>query len=180
MDSRIFYINFAMNLLTWLILIIGGLLLRFYLRGYFKEKGKNLATKEDIKEITEKVEAVKAEYAKQRELDKDAINLMDKQRDLSSQVVDLINHYKELPPAGEKQNENQLRDFEQEYYKLIPWIPTEILRALNSLFSSSVPAAAKPDTKDLIVAVRHAILKTGSGDFKGSEIVHFVGFGKKG
>lgn len=29
--------------------------------GYFKEKGKNLATKEDIEEITEKIEVVKSE-----------------------------------------------------------------------------------------------------------------------
>ncbi len=38
------------------------LLLRHYLPEYAKEKGKNLATKEDIGEITRKVEAIRAEY----------------------------------------------------------------------------------------------------------------------
>jgi hypothetical protein len=174
MDNWMFDVNLAMNLLTWPIL---GLVLRFYLPSYLEQKGKNLATKEDIKEITEKVEAVKAEYAKQLELDKDAISLMDRQRDLSAKVVDLINRYKELPPAAD---EKQLRLFEHDYFKLVPWIPTGILKALNSLFSNSVPAAAKPDVKDVIVEVRRAILKTGSGDFKGGDLVHFVGFGKKG
>jgi predicted nuclease with TOPRIM domain len=173
-------VNFIMNLITWVILIIGGLLLRSYVPSYLKHKGANLATKEDIKEITEKVEAVKAEYARQLELDKDAINLMEKRRDLSAKVVDLINRYKELPPAEEKPDEEQLRRFEQDYYKLVPWIPTDILKALNSLFSKSVPAGAKPDLKDVIVAVRRAILKTDSGDFTGADIVHFVGFRKKG
>lgn len=33
-----------------------------YIVSYFTEKGKNLATKEDIKDITDKVESVKASY----------------------------------------------------------------------------------------------------------------------
>jgi len=168
---------FVMNLITWVILIIGGLLLHSYLPKYFQQKGENLATKEDIEEITEKVEAVKVEYARQLERYKDDMNLMDKRRELSARVVDLINRYKELPSTAAE--ENQLRLFEQEYYKLVPWIPSDILKALNSLFSNSVPAATKPDSKDVIVEVRRAILKDDCGDFKGADIVHFVGFGKK-
>ncbi len=40
--------------------IIAGLVQ--YIVSYFTEKGKNLATKEDIKDITDKVESVKASY----------------------------------------------------------------------------------------------------------------------
>ena len=178
MDNWIFAINFVMNLLTWGILIVGWLLLRDYLPGYFQEKGKNLATKEDIREITEKIEAVRAEYAKQLELYKDEISLMEKRRELSAQVVDLINRYKELPPAGEAPNQEILRRLEQDYYRLVPWIPTDILEALNSLFSRSVPAGNKPDVKDVIVAVRQAILDEESGNFRGEDIVHFVRFGE--
>lgn len=49
------------------ILLGGGivyLLLKFLLPSYLSEKGKNLATKEDIASITEKVESVKTDYAK--------------------------------------------------------------------------------------------------------------------
>lgn len=35
-----------------------------YLVFYFREKGKNLATKEDIEEITKKIESVKTSYSK--------------------------------------------------------------------------------------------------------------------
>lgn len=37
--------------------------LRYYYPKYFEEKGKNLATKQDIEEITRKVESVKADIA---------------------------------------------------------------------------------------------------------------------
>lgn len=40
------------------------LLLKSFLPSYFSEKGKNLATKEDVASITDKVESVKTDYAK--------------------------------------------------------------------------------------------------------------------
>ena len=43
------------------IIIIGIGLYLALVKSYFKEKGKNLATKEDIGEITSKVENVKSE-----------------------------------------------------------------------------------------------------------------------
>jgi hypothetical protein len=41
-----------------------------YLAFYIREKGKNLATREDIHEITDKIESVKIEYAKELEVRK--------------------------------------------------------------------------------------------------------------
>lgn len=38
-------------------------MLKFLLPGYLGEKGKNLATKEDIEHITDKIEAIKTQYA---------------------------------------------------------------------------------------------------------------------
>lgn len=52
---------------------IVGLMIKVYLPGYFREKGKNLATKEDIAGITKQIEEVKVEYAKQLELYKTEI-----------------------------------------------------------------------------------------------------------
>lgn len=43
------------------------LLIKYFLPGYLSEKGKNLATKDDISEITDKIESVKAEYSKEIE-----------------------------------------------------------------------------------------------------------------
>lgn len=48
------------------LLILLGLYLAFY-KSYFKEKGKNLATLEDIEEITSKVEAIKTDFLRETE-----------------------------------------------------------------------------------------------------------------
>jgi hypothetical protein len=48
-------------------------LYRHYLPGYAAEKGKNLATKEDVADITRQIEDVKAEYARDLESLKAAI-----------------------------------------------------------------------------------------------------------
>ena len=42
-------------------IIAGGFIL--FLLTYFREKGKNVATREDIEKITDKIEGVKLEYA---------------------------------------------------------------------------------------------------------------------
>lgn len=47
--------------------LVLGLLVNNYLPKYFGKKGENLATKEDISEITTKIEAVKHDYARQLE-----------------------------------------------------------------------------------------------------------------
>jgi len=44
-----------------------GLLLYRYLPAYTAEKGENLATKEDIAEITKQIEGVKSSYAHELE-----------------------------------------------------------------------------------------------------------------
>lgn len=41
-----------------------GWFIKEYFPSYMKEKGKNLATKEDIEEITKKIESVKSEFQK--------------------------------------------------------------------------------------------------------------------
>jgi len=43
--------------------LIAFLLIKFYLPSYLAEKGKNLATREDIEDITDKIESVRLQYA---------------------------------------------------------------------------------------------------------------------
>lgn len=49
-----------------ILLILIGLYLAFF-KSYFQEKGKNLATLEDIEEITSKVEAIKTDFIRETE-----------------------------------------------------------------------------------------------------------------
>ena len=60
-------------LLTVLILIAAGYWLKNYLPSYFSEKGKLLAQKKDIEEITEKIETVKAEFTTNTEILKSSL-----------------------------------------------------------------------------------------------------------
>ncbi len=53
----------ALEVIAFVGIGVAGLFWRFYLRSYLSEKAKNLATKEDIKGITNAVEAVRSEYA---------------------------------------------------------------------------------------------------------------------
>ena len=55
-------ISIILDGLTFVVIIVSGFLLKNYLPSYFGEKGKNLATKEDIVEITDKIEGVKNQY----------------------------------------------------------------------------------------------------------------------
>lgn len=52
-----------LNIATLVVLVIVGYFLKNYFPSYFKEKAKNLATKEDLKEITNQVESIKHLYS---------------------------------------------------------------------------------------------------------------------
>ncbi|MDX2172996.1 MAG: hypothetical protein SFY56_07750 [Bacteroidota bacterium] len=54
------------SIIVQILILIFGLYLAFF-KSYFSEKGKNLATKEDIEHITKKVESIKTEFIKETE-----------------------------------------------------------------------------------------------------------------
>ena len=68
-------VEVIIELVTLAVVLVIGYLLRGFFPSYSKEKGKNLATKEDIQGITEKIEAVKVEYAKSLEAVKTKLQL---------------------------------------------------------------------------------------------------------
>lgn len=63
--------HFMTYILTFMVGGVATLIWRNFLPTYMGEKGKNLATKEDIAAITSKIESVKVEYLKQLEDYKD-------------------------------------------------------------------------------------------------------------
>lgn len=72
-----------LSLLQIVIAVILGLVIKSYLPSYFSKKGENLATKEDVKEITEKVEEIRVEYAKRQHVSERAF---DKEFDILSDI----------------------------------------------------------------------------------------------
>jgi hypothetical protein len=57
-------IDGLISFLSALLAVLLGLYVTQYLPGYVRKKGENLATREDIEEITKKIESVKDEYAR--------------------------------------------------------------------------------------------------------------------
>ncbi len=73
---------FILDKIVVALVVFGG----YYFASYFREKGKNLATKEDIDKITKATEAIKAEISsdtwvkqRRRELKLEAANTMNRQ-----------------------------------------------------------------------------------------------------
>lgn len=61
-------VQIIIDILEIVAVFLLGLFLKNYLPSYMNEKGKNLATKEDIQEITQKTEAVQQEFREKFEL----------------------------------------------------------------------------------------------------------------
>lgn len=61
-------------------LCVIGLFAKKYLPSYLQQKGRNLATKEDIKEITDKIESVKTQYTKSIEELKADLSIRNEQK----------------------------------------------------------------------------------------------------
>ncbi len=75
--------NLIVILQGCILLGIGGIFLfRKYLFSYSSEKGKNLATKEDIKDITRKVEEVKSEYVAELERLKVELSVLSRKQNI--------------------------------------------------------------------------------------------------
>jgi hypothetical protein len=98
------------NILINDIVIIGITLFLFFFISYFKEKGKNLATQEDIKDITKKIESVKSVYEKKH------INL---QKELDSKIEIMKAKLKTTEIYFQKQLE-ALEEFLKIYRKIYP------------------------------------------------------------
>ncbi len=58
-----------LQILVLIIILVGGLILRNFLPKYFEEKARNLATREDIEEITRRIETVKSEVSRMQSVD---------------------------------------------------------------------------------------------------------------
>ena len=66
--------DFVVQALSWLPPFLAGLLLGHFLPSYVRKKAEHLATKQDIKRITEIVEAVKLDSSKQLEAIRTTLN----------------------------------------------------------------------------------------------------------
>lgn len=150
--------NIIVIIMSFLVGIILGLIIHNYLPSYMKKKGENLATKEDIGDITEKIEGVKNEYIKENEKLKAVLQVSATQqniiRDKSREV--LLNFFEynlELLAKYDAELENQIYSSEKldlvkystEVYSLITNIEKEFHKILLYFKRDEIimPAAKK-------------------------------------
>jgi hypothetical protein len=100
--------------------VIIGLILNKYLPSYFGEKGKNLATKEDVEEITSKVEKVKF----QLENDKNNINK-------KKEIYELISEALNIFISNRSVSDDEKNKFYKAYSLAWLWASNDVLEKLN-------------------------------------------------
>lgn len=180
------YLTAALSIINFIILIVGGLILRGYLPSYFNEKGKNLATKEDIELITDKVEKVRSQYISDIERLKssleDEARRVEKRRDVYEKITDSLRIF----ITGHSSNQNQKDGFLNSYSTAWLWAPDEVLKALNDFLSLQLRYAQnqalvkQEEMKTAYVRCVMAMRKdVGFSDTTvGTEDYQFVYFGK--
>jgi hypothetical protein len=142
-----------MEFISFLAGLIAMFLLQQYLPSYIKQKGKNLATREDIHEITRQIESAKIEYSRELEGLKNQLNLkfhahtvrFEKEfrvlEEVWSRLIDLHNAGAAFKPgfkSGEPDEEEDKKRFWEAYNALLrtidvqkPFFPQEVFNLLE-------------------------------------------------
>jgi len=110
-----------------------ALLLVLFLKSYASEKGKNLATKQDIAVITDKVEGIKTKYESESKL-------IQIRRRLFEQVADSLRVF----VAGHPSDTNSKDRFLTSYANTWLWAPDNVVKALNEFLYLQRQFVAKP------------------------------------
>lgn len=105
-----------------------GSLIAVFLKSYFSQKGKNVATKEDVKVITEKIEKVKNTYQRSMEIHKMELKKiydisrpsLSKMTELDNILIDNIASLNEIGFDFSRLNKNELGEsFSDKLHELV-------------------------------------------------------------
>ena len=135
---------FAVSIINFIVIGIFTLYGKNYLTSYFTEKGKNLASKEDIHEITDKVEKIKSQYLADLERVKSNLQaestLLQKRRQVYEDIAGALRVF----ISGHQQDQTAKEKFLQAYATAWLWAPDNVLTALNEFLKKQVLFAQQP------------------------------------
>jgi hypothetical protein len=123
--------------LDWITLgtaVIISLLLNKFLPGYLSEKGKNLATKEDISQITEKIESVKSIYSNEDKV-------LERRRQIYEEIVSALRIF----ISGHGISTEQKEKFYEAYASAWLWAPDSVLIKLNTFVEQQIKYTEKTE-----------------------------------
>lgn len=132
------------EILLWanlIVLLLIGFGLKTYLPSYLKEKAKNLAKKEDIQEITDKVENIRKIHKSDIEIFKGEIqsNLeaLERKREVYNDFIKSLGVF-----IGGRTNDDQKQIFLDCYAALWLWAPDKVIAVVNSFVDLQIKAAS--------------------------------------
>lgn len=114
--------------------VIISLLLNKFLPGYLSEKGKNLATKEDISQITEKIERVKSIYSNEDKV-------LERRRQIYEEIVSALRIF----ISGHGISTEQKEKFYEAYASAWLWAPDSVLIKLNTFVEQQIKYTEKTE-----------------------------------
>ncbi|AEG02384.1 hypothetical protein [Methylomonas methanica] len=146
------------RIMDWLILVSIWLLsvvIYFSGRTYFNEKGKNLATREDIRKITEIVESIRLQNNQEIELLKAQLNntseALVRRRDVYENLGGSIRIFIQGQFPDQSLRLQRQQEFLDSYISAWLWAPDENIRALNAFIymNQREPAEDNPKQRKL-------------------------------
>lgn len=127
-----------MQILNILVIIAVGIIFlfrRFYLPAYLNKKGENLATKEDIADITEKIEEVKMEFTSQA-------HALIKKRETYEKIISGMQVFIEGHTASEQEKSQMLEAYSIAWL----WANDEVLKKLNQHLALQIKRTSNPSS----------------------------------
>lgn len=120
-----------------------GLFIGNFLPSYMRKKAENIATKEDIKGITDSMESVRVSYAKQLEHVKSDLN---KHTDLISRKRSIYSKLsRSMRVFIDGHGSNELKaEFLSNYAELWIWASDEVVISANKFVDAHIIIAARP------------------------------------
>ena len=126
-------IALALSLISFVGLAVASFIYSRYLPSYFAEKGKNLASKEDLAQLTDLVEKVKASHVAELERVKAALFSEGQITERRRRVYEDVCAALKIFIAGHSQTPQAKERFHEAYAAAWLWASDDVLDALNHL-----------------------------------------------
>lgn len=134
----------ALSIINFVVIGILTLYGKHYLTSYFSEKGKNLASKEDLHEITDKVEKIKSQYSSEIERLKSKLQaestFLQKRRRVYEDIASALRVF----ISGHQQDQTAKDKFLQAYATAWLWAPDAVLSLLNEFLKKQILYTQQP------------------------------------
>jgi hypothetical protein len=150
-----------------------GLFIKDYFPSYFSKKGENLATKEDIEDITKKIEGIKSSYSIELEKIKTELLWESKTREQAHKVAEYMSLARSLKEDSSEENYRKANTLS---WELSMWLPDNVYELMKK---AMVNQNENENEFSVLISVRKILLGSKSGNLTSEDIIfHAPNIGK--